>query len=206
MKATLDFDPRTIAQPSSVRALLVAWSEIDWFEPADTSDVDAEVLFRAHQRLAHAHAPADFPLAVDVRGVRDTRAGFEAWCAQVRRNTEHDWKLGTLKQLSRAHTQAKGWTPPPIAPQDLVPGTLHFSYRDTVIWIGAPVKLPDPSEGTRFYVDYAHGDLLDAIQWQLAEGHDDLDGNPFWPLLQLYGLGVYPFSLGRAAVALFRFG
>jgi hypothetical protein len=60
-------------------------------------------------------------------------------------------------------------------------------------------------ETARFYLGYAHFDVLDCIKWQLAKGSNDLVDNPFLPLLLCYAAGAYPFSLARDAVVMFRF-
>jgi hypothetical protein len=48
-------------------------------------------------------------------------------------------------------------------------------------------------------------DLLDALEWQLAENHDDLSSNPFVPLICCYAAGYYPFVMSSTAVVLFSF-
>ena len=47
--------------------------------------------------------------------------------------------------------------------------------------------------------------MIECIEWQLAERSDQLDGNPFLPLVRCYAIGVYPFSLTRSELVLFSF-
>jgi hypothetical protein len=215
MKAPLAFDPGDHDYGPgtvSVRSLLTTWADIDWFEPTATSDSDAIARFDEHNERAHAAAPELFPERVQYNVVYGQWPEFEAWSKRVRESTSWDWKYGALKKLSRNHSQALGWSLAAWAkcmPESVRPGDLVHRFRDAngkemVFWghVHPHGAIGDPSDG--FYLSYAHGDLLDAIQWQLAERHDDLSSNPFDSLLRCYHAGIYPFSLGPSTVVLFR--
>ncbi len=64
---------------------------------------------------------------------------------------------------------------------------------------------PAAADDAGFYLSYANMDAIECIEWQLAERSNDVDGNPFVPLLHCYGVGYYPFSHGPAEVTLFAF-
>lgn len=51
----------------------------------------------------------------------------------------------------------------------------------------------------------ANMDIIDGIEWQLAESSSRLEGNPFIPLMRYYSAGFYPFSLGPGLAILFAF-
>lgn len=226
MKGSLKFDPSQYdyGKPTeAIRSILAEWMEIDWFEPHIGTAEQGISLFREHQRLAHAHAPELFPEHVELRVVTGARKDFTSWCQQVRAQTSWDWKFSVLKQLSSQHAKARAWSPeseqrdrPPAPPR---PGDLFIVFGDLkgnkqVIWNSVMPSPPAldalPREGfgetARFYISYAHADALDCMKWQLAEGSSDMSTNPFLPLLLCYQAGAYPFSLGRDAVVLFRFG
>jgi hypothetical protein len=48
-------------------------------------------------------------------------------------------------------------------------------------------------------------DLMECLEWQLAEKSADLAENPFLPLVRGYATGFYPFGLASGAYALFGF-
>lgn len=60
-------------------------------------------------------------------------------------------------------------------------------------------------EAAVWYLSYAYIDMLDCLQWQLAEDDNRLERNPFLPLLRCYAGGFYPFSLSLNRVELFAF-
>jgi hypothetical protein len=78
------------------------------------------------------------------------------------------------------------------------------------MWQGFARKLDalddqEACDQASFYVSFAQADLLDCVKWQLAQPDAVLGNNPFWPLVGCYRLGIYPFSIARSAVVLFRF-
>jgi hypothetical protein len=215
VKVPLGFDPREHdygPATASVRSLLTTWADIDWFEPPATNDSDAIEIFREHNARAHAASPELVPECVDISVVHGQWPEFEAWCRRVREQQSWRWKYDVLKQLSHDHTDALGWSfrawglsmPWPSRPGDLVHRTRDAKGEEYVAWshVGQDFWIGGPDG--RFYIIYAHGDLLDAIQWQLAEGHDDRSNNPFDALVRCYQAGVYPFALDRSTVVLFR--
>jgi hypothetical protein len=195
----------------SVRQILRAWMEIDWLAPNAHDDAAGLDLFRAHQARAHAFDPERFvaPEALALRVERGGTAELAALCAPLRGDdSRRDWKLGELKRLSRDHARARGWSPEAYAqtrPWPPRPGDLCFVMPNgALIWTGAYPKLAGADDATIFYVNYAHGDLLDACQWQLARGDDDTSTNPFVPLLDGYVRGFYPVSLDPTTAVIFR--
>lgn len=143
----------------------------------------------------------------------------------VRAATAWDWKCSVLKKLSSEHAKARGWrieAQANLSPkEDPRPGDLlirreHPDGKHLVFWNNFYPNFPKfeeldtllqgkASESAHFYIGYAYGDVLDCITWQLAEGHNDLAENPFVPLVHCYAAGLYPFSLDRATVVMFRF-
>jgi hypothetical protein len=222
VRAVLGFDPRGCEYgpaTSSIRTILLEWADIDWFEPAAGGEAEALRLFREHNAIAHAHDPDRFAERIELGCEAGDWERFAALCAAVR-NSGWDWRLSILKQLSSDHAEARGWrlddqvAGPEDAPR---PGELFYRIRYPSGQAGAmwrPIGDGHPElealpgelgESARFYYGYAHADGLDSIKWQLAEGHDDLAGNPFYRLVRCYRAGFYPFSLGRSTVTLFRF-
>lgn len=206
MKGALPFDARDYDYgnaTAAVRAILGEWGEIDWFAKSAATDAHLIAHFRAHDPAAA------------VRVVTGDHAAFTAWCDRVRANPAWDWRFSVLKILSRDHAEVRGWkletharlvtaAEPPRA------GDLCFRFDNgagghVAIWNHAMPKLDGLDEPMRFYLGYAHGDLLDALKWQLAENSSQLDGNPFVPLVRCYAAGGYPFSLDRETVVVFRF-
>ncbi|MDX2090709.1 MAG: hypothetical protein SFX73_22820 [Kofleriaceae bacterium] len=221
MKVVLPFDPGDYdygPATEAIRSILTTWVAIDWLGPSAVNDETATELFLAHQRLAHAHDPDRFPLELDVSNITGEHAEFIALCERVRGGS-WDWKYSVLKQLSHEHARARGWKAEDearVISHDAPPkpGELFFLVGEPkqLIW---QMVLPRPGSGflpkdltteASFYIDYAANDGLDAMKWQLAERSSDLRANPFLALLHCYQAGVYPFSLDRTKVALFRFG
>jgi hypothetical protein len=215
MKAELPFDPRDHDYgpgTKSVRSLLMKWEDIDWFEPTATSDSEAAAIFHEHNRRARAVSPERFAERVEISVVHGRWPEFEAWCKRVREQS-WSWKYGDLKHVSRQHMAALGWSFETWArslPESTGPGELVHRFRDAsgmehFTWGHIiPYGVLPSQESSGFYVSYAHTDLLDAIQWQLAEGHNDRSRNPFDALVRCYHAGAYPFSLDRSTVVLFR--
>jgi hypothetical protein len=230
MKGSLGFDPRDHdygPATDGIRTILATWEDIDWFEPGEIND-DGVREYGEHQRLAHTHLPELFPNV----GVQRRVGGwddFAVMCRRVRGSGKWNWKFDALKQLSHGHALAHGWNVEehtrsfPAKSQRL--GELFFSFapppspgftdktgKPSVFWTSMLPRLTEldllPTDGTksgRFYLSYAHGDLLDCIKWQLADPVSALSNNPFLPLLRCYSAGAYPFSLDRETVVLFRF-
>ncbi len=216
MKHALAFDPRDYdygAPTAAVRAILRDWEAIDWFEPSVSSNGYLERLFRTFQQLAHPHMPGAFPLDLAIQCVAGDRAAFARWCDRVRTQTDWDWKISILKHLSCDHADAHDWVLDDhacdLASDPPRPGDLFVRVGSSVFWTTHVPALQLGrdrfGEAAQFYLGYAHGDVLDAIKWQLAEDDDDTTANPFVPLLHLYAAGAYPFSLGADEVVLFRF-
>lgn len=93
------------------------------------------------------------------------------------------------------------------------PGDLFARVGDHVIWavtVGPRLNLKDTlpprdAEAASFYLSYANMDAMECIEWQLSEKSNELQANPFLPLLHCYGEGFYPFSLSPNDVVLFAF-
>jgi hypothetical protein len=192
---------------TAINGLRAEWARIGWFEPAsERCDAEAVRLFAEHVALARAFNPglyrdvvkADvgrggWPRFFDLCGrVRDPKAGF-------------DWKFGVLKPLSRDHSKARGWR---FEDQQTEPG-LFLRFNEQVVWAvsshnelaaGVPATL---TELARWYVSFAQQDLIEGLEWQLAERTDSLGSNPFVPLISLYALGFCPFVLSRDEAVLF---
>jgi hypothetical protein len=214
VKSELAFDPRDHdygTATKSVRSLLTKWEDIDWFEPTATSDSDVVEIFQDHNTRARAVLPEQFAERVEISVVHGQWPEFEAWCKRVREQS-WCWKYGDLKQLSHHHMNALGWSfetwarsrPEPTGPGDLVHRYRDAGGTDLVMWGNVYPRVAAGGESSEFYLGYAHGDLLDAIRWQLAEGHNDRSRNPFDALLRCYHAGAYPFVLDRSTVVLFR--
>lgn len=226
MRGTFGFDPAQCmygAATAAVRQVLVEWAAIDWFVPpqrAVADEVAATRLFEEHHRRARAHQPELFPANLEIRLVRGGWAGFNDLCTSVRTSGEWDWKFSALKPLSYRHSQARGWSLKNEAP-DMAslaqwkgpgPGDLFFRFGEVALWndLGPRLDLrsalpPSHADVAGWYLGYTGMDVLECIEWQLAEKSDRLDGNPFLPLVRCYAAGFYPFSLGPACVVLFGF-
>jgi len=225
VRITLGFDPRLHQYgdvTASVHAILQAWCEVDWFEPSRSSDEAAATLFRQHHARAYAHAPDIFAADVEIRFAQGSWSEFGAWCDRVRNDHSWDWKFSALKAMSFRHAKARGWSREAEArnlpvnetrPGDLLVRFSAPSGAEIVMWNGVPAHVEglderlygDARDHARFYVGFAHSDVIDCLEWQMAEGKDALDEDPFWPLLGCYRAGLYPFSLDRGTVVLFRF-
>lgn len=125
-----------------------------------------------------------------------------------------DWKYAALKQLSRRHSQAHGWklaNEIDHAGEPLGPCRLFLRWGTTVIWNDFGPKLDlehldkTHAADAHWYLSYGRMDMIECIEWQLAERSGQLDGNPFLPLVRCYALGFYPFSLTRSELVLFSF-
>ena len=131
----------------------------------------------------------------------------------------HEALKAVLKPLSAAHTWARGWDLDRQEASDAgaSPGSLfvrmHGAERSFVMWCSLMPRLGEldvlrgdqAGDAAEFYLSYAHDDVIRCIQWQLAEGSNDLSRNPFMPLIGCYRTGFYPFVMNRDSVLLFRF-
>ena len=129
-----------------------------------------------------------------------------------------DWKHGILKKMSRDHWKKHGWSPDDHA-HDLREGRqldgeffLRVPGLDTVIWNAPMPKLDLTSKFTeeadalaQWYLGYATVDVIDAAAWQLAQGADALEGNPFVSLIRCYAAGYLPVALSAEDWVLFSF-
>jgi hypothetical protein len=183
---------------------------VDWFVPPspDASEARATRLFEEHHATAYAIEPSLFSPHVDIRAVTGGWDEFRSLSEQVRSGSGWDWKFGALKKLSSGHSKALGWTLDKETAKSLV-----FRYGEHAFWASPYPKLDlrgtlaaDDAELAGWYVSYAAMDLVECLEWQLAEKSSDLRGNPFVPLLRCYGQGFYPFSLRRDEVVLVSFG
>jgi hypothetical protein len=215
VKSELAFDPRDHdygPATKSVRSLLTKWGDIDWFEPTATSDGEVVSIFREHNKRVHAASPELVAEHVEISVVHGQWPQFEAWCKRVREQQSGCWKYGVLKQVSHQHMNALGWSfetwarsmPEPTRLGDLVHRYRDAGGTDLVMWGNVYPRVAADGESSGFYLGYAHGDLLDAIRWQLAERHNDRSRNPFDALVRCYHAGAYPFVLDRSTVVLFR--
>lgn len=219
MRGTLAFDPdRHDYGPATgaVRRLLRDWEAIDWFTPPPhpgAIDEGRRRLLR-HQGLARAHRPDLFRADPAVEVVRGGWDELRALIASVQGNTSWDWKFSALKALSRDHARAHGWSLDAQAPgaTGLDPGGLFARVGDLVIWnspaprVPFEAALPAPdADAARWYHGHAALDLVEAVQWQLAQRSDVAGTNPFTPLAGVYGTSCYPVSLSPDRFALFVF-
>lgn len=223
MKASFGFDPAACEYGDAtvaVRQILSAWTAIDWLvAPPRGAGAAAAALFEEHHQKGRAHAPDLFAARIDVRPVRGGWGDFSELCARVRTPGAWDWKYSALKPLSHAHSQARGWSlqneaPPASLGPPRGPGTgdLFWRFGDHTMWVDLSPRLdlrsalpPLPAEAAAWYLGYTGMDVLEAVEWQLAERSSHLDDNPFVPLLRCYAAGFHPFSLGPGTVVLFGF-
>ena len=221
MRSSPLFDAESVnvgAATAPVRAMLSEWQRIDWFVPPPPSaliDAKAVSLFQAHHAQALALRPDLFAEAVTVKVQRGTWADFHAHARHVRAgNRSYDWRYGALKLLVRAHSKERGWSlqTTPFAPPDPSPGegSLVFRLADRVMWNTPMPKLnaaefpsAEDADVASWYASYAASDLIDAIEWQLADDSADTASNPFVPLAKCYGTGFYPFAVSATDVTLF---
>lgn len=198
----------------AVRQILSEWAATDWFEPAHSkANGDATNSFEDHHRRARALQPELFAEHLDITVQQGGWPEFIALCERVR-TQQWDWKFAALKLLSFRHSEAHGWSLradaglPEYPPG---PGDLFFRYGEVVIWndLGPVLNLqglnPTHAADANWYLGYARMDMIECIEWQLAEPGGHLDANPFWPLLRCYAAQHYPFSLAPGEVVLFNF-
>jgi hypothetical protein len=204
-----------------VQQILSEWMAVDWFTPpALAAEVEAMRLFVTHHMRARAHEPELFPEGLEVRTAEGGWAEFADRCARVRGHDGWDWKFTALKPLSSRHSKARGWSLKEQAPElgalevgkGSGPGDLFFRFGDSAIWNNLGPKLdlahalaPAHAEVARFYLSYACMDLMECVEWQLAERSSELTGNPFLPLVRCYAAGFLPFCLGPSTAVLFGF-
>lgn len=210
----VDEGPGTVA----VRQLLALWASIDWFaHPTErNAAATATKLFRAHNCLAHRAQPDVFAARVRVDVIRGSWAAFDGLCARVRSpSAAWEWRFA-LKGLARAHSEARGFSlerhARPFAEGARRPGELFFHLEPhSAIWLqlcslDALSTIGEPARVVRgWYLSYAEFDVHEAIEWQLAERHESVRGNPFFQLLRIYALGFLPFSLAPDHTVLFAF-
>lgn len=221
MRGPIPVDPDAIdygrATPS-LRALLRRWSAIDWFEPlaADAAPLPA---LRDHVRLARAHMPERVPASCELRLELGDWSDFLRLCERVRANAAWDWKYGVLKQIAHRHSTACGWTMSATGPdlvghpdaQSLVRSMLVLRFGTAAIWNGFGPDLDyerlttAEAEAARWYMSYASMDLIECLEWQLAEPDARLEDNPFEPLLRCHAEGALIFSLGPTQLLAFGF-
>ena len=72
------------------------------------------------------------------------------------------------------------------------------------LWFGLSLDVGAGEAGV-WYGSYANMDVIEGIEWQLAEPGAALGDNPFVPRLRLYAAGFYPFSYGPREMVLFTF-
>ncbi|WP_437730718.1 hypothetical protein [Sorangium sp. So ce1335] len=224
MRGALDFDPAEReygAATASIRKIFTESADIDWFVPPRDPGAEALAarLMRQHNARARVHLPEVFPATLETRS---SRGGWREFAALRDRVCKQpwDWKFSALKKLSSHHSKARSWSLSDQATRcvDLEtgaaprPGDLFVRVGDLVLWNklvpDLDVKACVPRHGVepaRWYLGYVHVELLECIEWQLAEGSDDLEGNPFYPLLRCHAAGFYPFSLDKSTMVLFAF-
>jgi hypothetical protein len=206
---------------TAVRQILTEWAAIDWFEPAHTkANDDATSSFEEHHHRARAQQPELFAEHLDITVQQGGWPEFIALCERVR-TQQWDWKFAALKLLSYWHSDAHGWSlsaEAGVRDVELLargyapgPGDLFFRYGEIVIWndLGPILNLqgldPIHAANANWYLSYARMDMIECIEWQLAEPGGHLDANPFLPLLRCYAAQHYPFSLAPGEVVLFGF-
>lgn len=211
MTFSFDLDAHDYGPASpAIRALLREWANISWFVPTSTVDSVGIGLFQEHNRLAYAADPHLFEPHTGVRVEAGDWATLARWCTHVRtREQGPDWKFSILKTVSRDHCGECDWvleseaarlsSTPPAA------GDLFTIVEGYVMYNSLTPKVDIADDHARFYLEYAHHDLWDALTWQLAERSPDTSTNPFIPLLRCYRTGFYPFYLGMRETVLFRF-
>jgi hypothetical protein len=220
MKGRFDFDPQSCdygAATLAVRQILNEWANIDWF--ATYNDVAlATSSFREHHAKARAMMPDGFPEHLRIECANGNWRDFHAFCTRVRApGADWDWKFSALKELSHRHSQERGWSLEDHAREVTAesppkPSDLFVRIGDVGIWYGIGPKIAfhdflsrENADIASWYHSYALMDLIKCLEWQLAEGSDLLDGNPFMPLLRCYGAGRYPFVLAPDEAVLFGF-
>jgi hypothetical protein len=217
MKRAWSFAPREAdcgAALGAVRRIAAEWADVEWFTPREDplGRVRAVAHFAEHHAICATHAPELFPPDISIQTASGDWEEFRALCDRLRypAMTTWDWKCSALKPLTRAHSKARGWAIPADAVQ--APGALFFRYQGVALWSfprPAGLAFDDLStkqrEAVEWYMSFVDIDFQEFLEWQLAEGHDDVSGNPFVPLLRCYATGHYPFILGKAEAVLFAF-
>lgn len=231
MRSALGYDPYQHEYgpaTEAIRQILLDWESIDWFAATSgTGPDEAMQLVRKHNELGYRYAPEWFSRDIDVICRQGRWPEFVAWCARVQAGihlpgppADWDWKFSALKPLAFKHSQARGWSLDEHVMhegQSGRPGDLFF--RCTLVqpaaamWCGQgplltelkPWRKEPAGEAAEFYCRYAHDDMIHCIEWQLAEGHNDLSENPFVPLLHCYRAGFYPFGMTSESMVLFEF-
>ena len=186
-----------------VQAILERHAVITWFEPPALFDRAAgEAAFRAYHEHARALAPERFS-PVAIAHAAGGWPEFDALCERVREERfGWDWKFSALKPMCRDHSRARGWS---MATAD-EPELIVKIREDAGVWNLRLPGLPDGAPASaRFYKEYADLEVIDGIEWQLAEPACPLADNPFVRLLHVYATRYYPFHLGAANVTLFHF-
>ena len=210
MKGKLEVDLHDPTLTPPIRSIIANWAEVDWFTPSGSTDEEGSRLFREHHDCARRNAADHLAADLDVRSAIGGWAEFVTWCTRVRRPSAWDWKYSVLKPMSTAHSKSFGWKANALPQESPLVLRVGDAGNEQVIWrglspdIGALPANP-AGECATFYLSYAHSDLVACIEWQLAENHDDLSGNPFVSLIRCYRAGFYPFCLDAATVVMFRF-
>ena len=225
MKGKLAFDPAQYdygLASAAVRWILLESEDIDWLAPPADAHAQARAiaLFREHNALARSHTPELFPANLEIEAEVSNWEDFADLCDRVRAPSAWDWKYSVLKKLSRQHSEERAWSRSDEAhgcvnlrsgaqPR---PGDLFIRLDENVIWTGVAPKLdlratlpPDRAELAAWYISYANMDMMECIEWQLAERSDRLEANPFVPLLRCYATGFLPFGLDATHFVLFGF-
>lgn len=196
-----------------VRSLLRLAIRTRWFEPGPR---DKPRWFESHVELVRLHAPEAFARDVEVTEQVGGWSALELLASEVRATASgFDWKFGVLKPMGRAHSEARGWSAAAHARAfqrtEPSPGDLVVLVGEHAFWRMPVPRYEPPRAGAardaaRWYAGFGASDLMEAIEWQLAEGSDDIESNPFLPLLRGYAMGQYPFVLDASRVVVLRFG
>lgn len=101
MKVRLAFDPAAHhygPATESVRRILGAWVEIDWYTPSRPDGLQrAADALQLHQRLAHAALPGVFPERVEIEPMAGDFFAFAALCRGMQAGASSwDWKFQGL--------------------------------------------------------------------------------------------------------------
>jgi hypothetical protein len=223
VKGTLNFNPDGFSYGAATLAvgqIFSEWAAVDWFvtPTKPTAQLRAVRLFEEHNALARALLPDRFPPRIEIETRHGGWSDFHALCERVRGGeSKWDWKYSVLKELSREHSKARGWSAEHHARNVTAesppgPGDLFFRLGDVILWTGLNPTVEFKKELrsrdvdiANWYLSYAGMDVTDCIVWQLAEGSDSLHGNPFLPLIRCYAEGFYPFALSSTEFVLFSF-
>jgi hypothetical protein len=223
VKGTFKFDPYGHHYPgatTAVQRIFSEWASIDWYVPPARTEGDHAIqLFEEHNAIAGRWLPQSFPPRLSLRVIKGSWDDFQRLCERVRsQNSTWDWKYGALKKLSQEHSRRYAWSMENDAREVTtekpgLAGELCFRFGDIVIWNDVGPRLdysqipasPDHINQAGWYLSYTSMDVLDCMVWQIAEPTDELNGNPFLPLLRCYAAGYYPFGLAQSEVVLFAF-